>query len=88
MENGIESSSYMKMMSEVHAPTNSPLVYTCGTQPSSFHCMKAYRQLYDGMASYDAQPPTYPGVKQEPIDYSPACENPYEQGIILAHHLL
>lgn len=86
MENGIESSSYMKMMSEVHAPTNSPLVYTCGTQPSSFHCMKAYRQLYDGMTSYEAQPPAYPSVKQEPIDYSPACDNPYEQGIIFPRH--
>lgn len=81
MENATDSSSYMKMMSETHAPANSPLVYSCGTQPSSFHCVKAYRQLYDGMAAYEAQPSPYPGVKQEPIDYSPAtCENPYEQG--------
>lgn len=82
MENASDSSSYMKMMSEAHAPANSPLVYTCGTQPSPFHCVKAYRQLYDGMAAYDTQPTAYSGIKQEPIDYSPAnCDNPYEQGI-------
>ncbi|XP_020902467.1 ETS translocation variant 1 isoform X2 [Exaiptasia diaphana] len=87
MENASDSSSYMKMMSEAHAPANSPLVYTCGTQPSPFHCVKAYRQLYDGMAAYDTQPTAYSGIKQEPIDYSPAnCDNPYEQGLAAYHH--
>lgn len=85
MENATDSSSYMKMMSEAHAPANSPLVYTCSSQPSTFHCMKAYRQLYDGMAAYDSQPTAYPSVKQEPIDYSQACENPYEQGTTKHH---
>lgn len=83
MENPSDTSSYMKMMSDTHAPVSSPLVYSCGSQPSPFHCVKAYRQLYDGMAAYDSQPSSYPGVKQEPVDYSPAnCENPYEQGKI------
>ncbi|EDO37549.1 predicted protein [Nematostella vectensis] len=76
MEN--DSSPYMKMMGD--AANTSPLVYSCGTQPSSFHCMKSYRQLaYDNLAAFEGAPQTYAPVKQEPIDYSTASDNPYEQ---------
>ncbi len=82
MDKSSDNSSYMRMISESHASSSSPLVYTCSAQPSSFHCMKGYRQLaaaYDSTA-FDASPaPTYPSIKQEPIDYT-TCENPYEQG--------
>nr|AOP31982.1 nerve growth factor receptor-like protein [Nematostella vectensis] len=87
MEN--DSSPYMKMMGD--AANTSPLVYSCGTQPSSFHCMKSYRQLaYDNLAAFEGAPQTYAPVKQEPIDYSTASDNPYEQerlqGYASAYH--
>lgn len=84
MDKTSDNSSYMRMMSESHASSSSPLVYTCSAQPSSFHCMKGYRQL---AAAYDSTPfdsspaPSYPSIKQEPIDYT-TCENPYEQGML------
>ena len=84
MDKANDNSSYMRMISESHASSSSPLVYTCSAQPSSFHCMKGYRQL---AAAYDSTPfdsspsPSYPSIKQEPIDYT-TCENPYEQGML------
>lgn len=82
MDKGADSSTYMRMMSESHASSSSPLVYTCPTQSSTFHCMKGYRQI---AAAYDTTPfestpsTNYASIKQEPIDYT-TCENPYEQG--------
>lgn len=81
MDKGADSSTYMRMMSESHASSSSPLVYTCPTQSSTFHCMKGYRQI---AAAYDTTPfestpsTNYASIKQEPIDYT-TCENPYEQ---------
>ena len=72
------------MISETHASSTSPMVYTCGVaQPATFHCMKGYRQLgYDNIpASFDSTAQSsYPSIKEEPLDYT-ACKNPYEQGI-------
>lgn len=82
MDKTSDNSSYMRMMSESHASSSSPLVYTCSAQPSSFHCMKGYRQLaYDSTAFDSSTAPSYPSIKQEPIDYT-TCENPYEQGTL------
>lgn len=84
MEKGSDSSSYMRMISESHASSSSPLGYTCSTQPSSFHCMKGYRQLaaaYDSTPYETSPPANYASIKQEPIDYT-TCENPYEQGML------
>ena len=68
------------MTAETHASNSSPLVYTCPTQPSTFHCMKGYRQLAYDSTPYDSSPTTnYTAIKQEPLDYT-TCENPYEQG--------
>jgi len=81
MDKGSDSSSYMRMISESHASSSSPLGYTCSTQPSSFHCMKGYRQLaaaYDSTPYETSPPANYASIKQEPIDYT-TCENPYEQ---------
>ena len=78
-----DASSYVKMISDAHSSNNSPVVYTCTQQPTSFHCVKGYRQLaYDSMAAYESVPPqAYSTIKQEPVDYA-ACENPYDQGIL------
>lgn len=84
MDKGSDSSSYMRMISESHASSSSPLGYTCSTQPSSFHCMKGYRQLaaaYDSTPYETSPPANYASIKQEPIDYT-TCENPYEQGML------
>lgn len=80
MDKTSDSSSYMRLISENHASSSSPLVYTCSTQPSSFHCMKGYRQLAAAYESspFESSPTSYPTIKQEPIDYT-TCENPYEQ---------
>lgn len=81
MDKTSDNSSYMRMISESHASSSSPLVYTCSAQPSSFHCMKGYRQLAYDSTPFDSSPaPSYPSIKQEPIDYT-TCENPYEQGM-------
>ena len=83
MDTSNDASSYVKMITDAqHSSNNSPVVFTCAQQPSSFHCVKGYRQFaYDSMAAYEpVLPQPYTNIKQEPVDYS-ACENPYDQGI-------
>lgn len=83
MDKATDNSTYMRMMSaETHASSSSPLVYTCPTQPSTFHCMKGYRQITAAFDNtpYESSPSSnYTTIKQEPLDYGTTCDNPYEQ---------
>lgn len=84
MDKATDNSTYMRMMTaETHASSSSPLVYTCPTQPSTFHCMKGYRQITAAFDNtpYESSPSSnYTTIKQEPLDYGTTCDNPYEQG--------